>query len=69
MIAEPPRKDCRKLLLTQQFLNACESNYGVLCSSKELKEKPFVSKYISIIDPLLANNNIGGSIRKGNATS
>ncbi|KAL9312889.1 hypothetical protein ACSQ67_018341 [Phaseolus vulgaris] len=66
MKAEPPRKDCRKLLLTQQFLNACESNYGVLCSSKELKEKPFVSKYISIIDPLLANNNIGGSIRKGN---
>ncbi|XP_022632068.1 uncharacterized protein LOC106778868 [Vigna radiata var. radiata] len=66
MKAEPPRKDCQRLLLNHHFLNACESMYGVLCSSKELKEKPFVSKYISIVDPLLPNNNIGGSIRKGN---
>jgi len=66
MTAEPPRKDCQKLLLTHQFLNSCESIYGVLCSGNELKEKPFVSKCVSIVDPLLPNNNIGGSIRKGN---
>ncbi|XP_027902202.1 uncharacterized protein LOC114162489 [Vigna unguiculata] len=66
MKAEPPRKDCQKLLLTHQFLNSCESIYGVLCSGNELKEKPFVSKCVSIVDPLLPNNNIGGSIRKGN---
>ncbi|XP_047150655.1 uncharacterized protein LOC124822671 [Vigna umbellata] len=66
MKAEPPRKDCQRLLLNHQFLDACESMYGILCSSKELKEKPFVSKYIRIVDPLLPNNNIGGSIRKGN---
>ncbi|CAJ1974368.1 unnamed protein product [Sphenostylis stenocarpa] len=66
MEAEPPRNNCGKLLLTQQFLTACEFNYGVLCSSKELNEKPFVSKYMNIVDPLLANNNLGGSINKGN---
>ncbi|CAJ1974668.1 unnamed protein product [Sphenostylis stenocarpa] len=65
MEAEPPRNNCGELLLTQQFLNACEFNYGVLCSSKELNEKPFVSKYMNIVDPLLANNNLGGSIHKG----
>jgi len=69
VIADPPRKDYRKLLLSKPFLDACESYYGVLCSSRELREKPFVSAYMSIVDPLLVNNNIGGSIKRGNATS
>ncbi|TKY74120.1 Poly(A) RNA polymerase cid14 [Spatholobus suberectus] len=66
MKAEPPRKNCQPLLLSKQFLYVCESSYGVMPSSQELKEKPFVSKYLNIVDPLRANNNLGRSIHKGN---
>lgn len=69
LIAEPPRKNCQQLLLSKKFLNACESCYGIIPTSQELREKPFVSKYINIVDPLRANNNLGRSITKGNLTS
>ncbi|KAJ1377108.1 hypothetical protein SESBI_49227 [Sesbania bispinosa] len=69
MKAEPPRKDCQHLLLSESFLNACNSCYSVmpmLCSSQENQVHPFVSKYVDIIDPLRANNNLGRSISKAN---
>ncbi|RDX89278.1 hypothetical protein CR513_29021, partial [Mucuna pruriens] len=66
MKAEPPRKNCQELLLSENFLNACEFCYGVMPSIEELKEKPFVSKYLNVVDPLRSNNNLGRSINKGN---
>nr|KYP69866.1 Poly(A) RNA polymerase cid14 [Cajanus cajan] len=66
MRAEPPRKNCQELLLREQFLYGCESCYGVMPSSQELREKPFASKFLNIVDPLRSNNNLGRSINKGN---
>ncbi|XP_061360129.1 uncharacterized protein LOC133304161 [Gastrolobium bilobum] len=63
--AEPPLKDCRELLLDNSFLNACNTFYGVMPSSQENQEQPFVCRYFNIIDPLRANNNLGRSVSKG----
>lgn len=68
MIAEPPRyarKNCPELLLSEKFLDSCESNYGVKLSYREIRDKPFVCKHLNIVDPLRANNNLGRSISRG----
>ncbi|KAL2339644.1 hypothetical protein Fmac_007584 [Flemingia macrophylla] len=66
MSAESPRKDSPEFLLNEKFLKDCESCYGFMPSSQELREKPFVSKFLNIVDPLRSNNNLGRSISKGN---
>ncbi|KAH1245504.1 hypothetical protein GmHk_06G015828 [Glycine max] len=69
MKAEPPRyarKNCPELLLSEKFLDSCESNYGVKLSYREIRDKPFVCKHLNIVDPLRANNNLGRSISRGN---
>ena len=65
MTAEPPRKDCQELLLSETFLNACMCCYGVVPSREENQEQPFISKFFDIVDPLRANNNLGRSVSKG----
>ncbi|KAK7311456.1 hypothetical protein RJT34_09611 [Clitoria ternatea] len=65
MEAEPPREDCQELLFSEKFLTACKSCYGATPSVQGNEERPFVSKFFNIIDPLRPNNNLGRSISKG----
>ncbi|KAK1269044.1 hypothetical protein QJS04_geneDACA013978 [Acorus gramineus] len=63
---ELPRKDSGRLLLGQQFHDACNSVYAVFPSALEQHGPPFVPKHFNIIDPLRTNNNLGRSVSKGN---
>ncbi|XP_027339362.1 uncharacterized protein LOC113853107 [Abrus precatorius] len=67
MKAKPPRRDSKELFFSEQFLNSCKFCYGAIPSSQENEEKPFLSKYFNVIDPLCANNNLGRSISKGSS--
>ncbi|KAF1865345.1 hypothetical protein Lal_00004719 [Lupinus albus] len=61
MMAEPPRNDCGELLLEREVLIAWKDFYGVTRRCQE----SFVSKHMSIVDPLCENNNLGRSISMG----
>ncbi|KAK9758060.1 hypothetical protein RND81_01G204000 [Saponaria officinalis] len=64
--AEPPRKDGGELLLSKDFLQACNAEYAVYPGELENQGQPFISKHLNVIDPLRINNNLGRSVNKGN---
>ncbi|GAB2217450.1 hypothetical protein Drorol1_Dr00000641 [Drosera rotundifolia] len=66
--AEPPRKDCGELILSQYLVNLCRFQYAVSPDGQENQGQgaPFISKHFNVIDPLRVNNNLGRSVSKGN---
>ncbi|KAK1322797.1 hypothetical protein QJS10_CPA02g01566 [Acorus calamus] len=61
---ELPWKDSGRLLLGQQFLDACNSVFSVFPGAQEQHGPPFAPKHFNIIDPLRMNNNLGRSVSK-----
>ncbi|KAK8674781.1 hypothetical protein V6N13_032884 [Hibiscus sabdariffa] len=55
-----------ELLLGPDFLSNCRETYFVPMQSLEIGADVFPVKYMNIVDPLKANNNLGRSVSKGN---
>eukprot|EP00897_Mesotaenium_endlicherianum_P001132 jgi/Mesen1/11019/ME000098S10414 len=56
------------LLLQESFLRKCSEAFSVFPGGnvQEGQKKPFVQKFMNVIDPLLETNNLGRSVSKGN---
>ncbi|GJP55030.1 hypothetical protein CLOM_g14018 [Closterium sp. NIES-68] len=63
MLAERPG-GVDDLLLTDEFLAACYAKYSLSPMVQAGQSRPFMVKFLNIIDPLLDNNNLGRSVSK-----
>ncbi|XP_010554909.1 PREDICTED: uncharacterized protein LOC104824500 [Tarenaya hassleriana] len=55
------------LLLDREFLDYCKMLYSIPIQAVEPDKDEFFTKFLNIIDPLKANNNLGRSVAKGSA--
>eukprot|EP00250_Pteridium_aquilinum_P020647 c24895_g1_i1 orf=465-4658(-) len=66
LTAEPPLKDGRKLLLSEDFLELCNALYDVFPKGQDTQARTFSGKFLNIVDPLRNNNNLGRSVSQAN---
>ncbi|GMI72465.1 hypothetical protein like AT3G56320 [Hibiscus trionum] len=66
VFAETPETDGDGYLLSRDFLSYSRETYSMSMQSLDIGANVFPIKYMNIVDPLKANNNLGRSVSKGN---
>ncbi|KAG6386464.1 hypothetical protein SASPL_155367 [Salvia splendens] len=66
IVVKMPEHRCKRLLLTEEFLNRSMELFSVPSRGLDANLKTFQPKHLNIIDPLKENNNLGRSVHRGN---